>query len=111
MCIKLSEKLIHADHIISIKHGGPTNIENLAYSCSACNQNKGTDLGTYLPNGKKLIRFFNPRKDKWNQHFEIYEGEIVAKTKIGEASAKIFQFNVVDRVILRKLLMEMGRYP
>ncbi|MGD0384286.1 MAG: HNH endonuclease signature motif containing protein [Thermoguttaceae bacterium] len=50
------------DHIVSLKHGGPTEADNLAYSCLICNRRKGTDLGSILePNGV-LIRFFNPRR-------------------------------------------------
>ena len=58
------------DHIISIKHGGLTELENLAYVCSPCNQFKGSNLGTYLPGSKRLVRLFNPRKDRWFAHFD-----------------------------------------
>ncbi|WP_293070798.1 HNH endonuclease [Okeania sp. SIO2B3] len=34
------------DHIISIKHGGATEVDNLAYTCTFCNRNKGSDLGS-----------------------------------------------------------------
>ena len=33
------------DHIISEKHGGPTEEGNLAYACSFCNRNKVVILG------------------------------------------------------------------
>ena len=32
------------DHIIAEKHGGLTEIEHLALSCSLCNKHKGSDL-------------------------------------------------------------------
>ncbi len=99
------------DHIISIKHGGSNEIENLAYACSACNQSKGTDLGTYLPDGNRLIRLFNPRRDRWNAHFTISDGEILPKTKIGEATVKILGLNDSDRIMLRQALIAAGRYP
>ena len=34
------------DHIVSVKHGGATEAENLAYTCQPCNRNKGSDLGS-----------------------------------------------------------------
>lgn len=34
------------DHIISEKHGGATEEHNLAYACSYCNRNKGSDIGS-----------------------------------------------------------------
>lgn len=99
------------DHIISIKHGGKTELGNLAYTCVVCNQNKGSNLGTFLPNSKRLIRLFNPRKDKWTTHFSIEYGEIVPKTLIGAATIKVLDLNNIDRIILRQALMDDGRYP
>jgi HNH endonuclease len=98
------------DHIISIKHGGETELENLAYACSMCNQNKGSDLGTYLSDSKRLIRLFHPRKDNWKTHFEVNNGEIIGKTKIGLATIKVLDLNNVDRIILRQELRLDGRY-
>ena len=99
------------DHIISLKHEGLTEANNLALACSLCNQNKGTDLGTYLSSSKRLIRLFNPRQDKWLDHFDIQNGEILAKTRISAATIKVLDLNNIDRVILRQGLMAIGRYP
>lgn len=98
------------DHIISIKHGGKTEWLNLAYTCSVCNQNKGSDLGTYLPNSKRLIRLFHPRKDSWNAHFSLGYGEIIPKTLIGAATIKVLNINDIDRIILRQALIDEDRY-
>ena len=35
------------DHIISEKHGGPTESANLAYACACCNRAKGRDPGLF----------------------------------------------------------------
>lgn len=99
------------DHIISLKHGGQTEFNNLAYTCSVCNQNKGSDLGTYLTNSKRLIRLFHPRKDSWSTHFKVEFGEIIPKTLIGEATIKVLDMNNIDRIILRQALFDEGRYP
>jgi hypothetical protein len=99
----------HIDHIISLKHGGKTTAENLANSCSICNENKGSDIATFLHNPNSLFRFYNPRIDKWADHFNLdNSGEIIAKTDIGKATAKIFKFNNVESVIERKGLIEKG---
>ncbi len=99
------------DHIISLKHGGTTEFNNLANACSVCNQHKGSNLGTYLPNSKRLIRLFNPRKDSWTTHFSIEYGEIIPKTLIGSATVKVLDLNNIDRIILRQALTDEGRYP
>ena len=36
------------DHIISEKHGGSTHEDNLAYACTYCNRNKGSDIGSIV---------------------------------------------------------------
>lgn len=95
----------HIEHILSIKHGGKTNSENLAYSCPHCNYYKGSDLGTFLEDTETLIRFFNPRNDVWGDHFETSEGVIYSKSLIGKATIKILQFNTIERIIFRQELL------
>lgn len=99
------------DHIISLKHRGKTESENLALACQPCNRNKGSDLGSISENSQNLVRFFNPRTDNWNDHFLVnFDGEIKSLTKIGEVTAFIFGFNEYERIIERKGLIEMGKY-
>lgn len=99
------------DHIISEKHGGPTDANNLAYACSFCNRNKGSDIGSILWQSAEFIRFFNPRIDRWTDHFKIDGAEIVALTDIGEVTVRILDFNHVDRLLERQELQTQGRYP
>ncbi len=81
------------DHIVSVKHGGATEAENLAYTCQPCNRNKGSDLGSiYWPSGQ-LVRFFNPRTDHWTDHFALLGAFIHPLTAIGEVTARILDFN------------------
>jgi hypothetical protein len=47
-----------ADHIIALKHGGPTIAENLAYSCFDCNRAKGSDIASLDPIQVSLLRCF-----------------------------------------------------
>jgi hypothetical protein len=102
----------HVDHIRSLKHGGSSVIDNLAYSCAHCNQHKGSDIGTFSDEtDESFVRFFNPRKDAWTDHFELMGGEIVATTAIGLATVAVFNFNQPERVILRNELSELGQYP
>jgi HNH endonuclease len=50
------------DHIISIKHGGLTRLDNLAYACFSCNNSKGSDIGTILLPNKIFIRLLIQEK-------------------------------------------------
>jgi hypothetical protein len=99
------------DHIASLKHGGGNEPDNLAFACLHCNQNKGSDLTTFLESYDDIVILFNPRVHMWPDHFDAIDGEIIAKTRIGQASLKIFKFNEPDRLILRQLLALAGRYP
>jgi hypothetical protein len=98
----------HIDHIRSIKHGGKTISENLAYACPHYNQNKGSDIASYTDEDE-LVRLFNPRKDSWNEHFEIIKsGVITPISSIGEVTVNILSFNQIERIIFRKSLIEIG---
>jgi hypothetical protein len=101
----------HIEHIKSIKHGGLSIFLNLAYCCPDCNFFKGTDLGTFVDSDNNLVRFFNPRKDIWEEHFELQNGSIYGITEIGIATERIFKFNDVERLIFRRQLITLDLYP
>ncbi|MDZ7876257.1 MAG: hypothetical protein U5L45_01230 [Saprospiraceae bacterium] len=63
-----------------------------------------------LLDAEHLVRFFNPRKDNWHEHFELQEGVIYGKTEIGESTIRTFKFNDVDRIIFRQQLIMLGHY-
>ena len=113
-CLVHENDLFHGcevDHVLSVKHGGLTIAENLAFACFHCNRHKGTDLGSVSTRTGILIRFFNPRSDAWREHFQWNEGRIEPLTDIGEVTARLLEFNHPERVAFRKLLVETGRYP
>jgi hypothetical protein len=99
------------DHIVSEKHGGSTEGENLAYACTFCNQSKGTDVASVSPMTGGLVRLFNPRTDHWADHFSLRGNAIEPLTPIGEVTARILRLNEPERVLERETLIGMGRYP
>ncbi len=99
------------DHIISEKHSGPTEAQNLASACTFCNRAKGTDLGSMASGSGQLTRFFNPRDDRWSEHFRLDGARIVPLTVIGEVTSSVLQFNAVDRLSERFALISVSRYP
>ena len=67
------------DHIVSEKHFGETEADNLCWSCSTCNGYKGSDVASYDPETKTLVPLYNPRTENWYDHFELDEAKIVPK--------------------------------
>ncbi len=100
------------DHIISEKHGGPTTARNLAHACLLCNRAKGSDVGSIVPETGEFVRFFNPRIDRWSDHFALREGmRIDPLTAVGVVTERILKFNSDEQLLERETLHEEGRYP
>ena len=101
---------LQIDHVISVKHGGATALENLAVACIFCNRHKGSDVGTIMTDGT-FTRFFNPRTDSWAEHFRLFGGTIEPISVIGEGTARILRFNDPERMAEREEWIAQGRYP
>lgn len=104
----VSEYPHHADHIVAVKHNGQTELENLAWACFQCNINKGSDLTTFDPDTKVLVRLFNPRTQQWEEHFEFRDALVVGKTSLGRATIQLLQMNHIDQLETRSHLMQAG---
>jgi hypothetical protein len=99
------------DHIIAERHGGVTLIENLAWACALCNRYKGTDLASVDPQSGRLVALFHPRRQQWRRHFHIANGTIEPLTAAGRATVRLLRLNQPERVLVRTMLIGMGRYP
>ena len=98
------------DHIISLKHGGSSDVDNLAFACALCNRAKGSDVGSIAKPGD-FTRFFNPRTDRWLDHFRLEGATIHPLTPIGEVMVRIFGFNDSARLHEREEMIRFGTYP
>ena len=94
------------DHIIAEKHGGQTDENNLALSCTICNKYKGSDLASIDPIDGEIVRLYHPRRDRWRDHFRLDEGEIMPLTAIGRVTIRLLQMNRPERVEERRLLSQ-----
>ena len=99
------------EHIVSKKHGGHTHLSNLALACLDCNVAKGSDLGSVTRPTGRLIPFFNPRQEKWTNHFRLSEHRVVPLTETGEVTCRILGFNSRNRLLKRQLIALSGNYP
>lgn len=93
------------DHLIACKHGGQTVAENLALSCLSCNRRKGSDLTTIDPIITVVVPLFNPRVQRWADHFVLQGVYIEGLTPIGRATVFLLALNAPDRLVRREALM------
>lgn len=102
-CIREEETYFgcEIDHIISEKHGGPTEESNLALACVTCNRAKGSDIATTSEDGS-LVELFHPRRHQWGEHF-VFEGAVlVGLTPIGQATIRLLRLNDPERLLERE---------
>lgn len=90
------------DHILSRKHRGSNDPNNLAYACSDCNRNKGTDIASIdWTNNNQITRLYNPRIDLLAEYFRLVSAVIEPITSIGVVAVHIFRFNDQVRIVNR----------
>lgn len=94
------------EHIRARQHGGQTAFENLAWCCRRCNLYKGPNASAFDPVTDQLVRLFNPRIDRWDEHFEMDGPLVVGLTPEGRATVALLQMNDDLRVQLRGELLD-----
>jgi hypothetical protein len=99
------------DHIVSLKHGGPSTLENLALACMLCNRYKGSDLASLDSQTGQLSRLFHPRQDRLADHFRLHGAVIEPVSIVGSVTIFLLRLNAAERTAERQLLQELGTYP
>ncbi len=89
------------EHIIPRKHGGGDDLANLALACIDCNLHKGANLTGIDPETGSIAAIFNPRNQRWADHF-VWKGVFLfGKTAIGRTTIRVLEINAEDRVQTR----------
>jgi hypothetical protein len=99
------------DHVIAEKHQGETSLENHALSCTLCNRRKGSDISSIDPLTGDLTALFNPRTQRWSEHFQLDGASIIGLTAEGRTTVVFLQLNAVERLIERSAFIQAGLYP
>jgi 5-methylcytosine-specific restriction endonuclease McrA len=94
----------HVEHVIAIKHGGSSALENLAFACQHCNLHKGSNLSGIDPDTGAVTSLFHPRQQVWDDHFAFSDHRIQGRTATGRATVQVLAMNDPDRVKLRMML-------
>jgi hypothetical protein len=95
----------HVDHIVARQHGGQTESANLALACLHCNRHKGPNIAGRDDWTGELVRLFNPRHDRWDQHFEWEGTNLLGKTAIGRVTIQVLAMNDPEFRAVRAALL------
>lgn len=101
----------HIDHVIPTAAGGETTEDNLALACVSCSLRKGARLTAIDPLTREEAPIFNPRKDRWQEHFlwdDIYVG---GQTPTGRATVLALAMNRTTALLIRGEESLRGRHP
>jgi len=96
------------DHVVARKHGGASDLGNVALACFRCNTCKGPNLTGVDPKTGSVTVLFNPRSDEWSQHFRWSGERLKGKTPQGRTTIEVLRINRPDVVALRRSLRAEG---
>ncbi len=100
----------HVEHIVARQHGGSDDPSNLALACHRCNLHKGPNLTGLDPASGDLTPLFDPRRDRWADHFDFAGPRLVGLTAIGRATIRVLEMNDERRVERRAELLALGEF-
>jgi hypothetical protein len=110
---KYAMQSFSTEHIIPRSKGGKTVKSNLAYSCQGCNAHKYNKIEEYDKVTGKIAPIFNPRKQRWIEHFKWSNdfSLIIGMTPTGRVTINTLKINRNGLVNLRKILYATGEHP
>ncbi|MBS9391603.1 MAG: HNH endonuclease [Dolichospermum sp. LBC05a] len=110
---RLTGMLLVMDHILPSSLGGNDERENLAACCYRCNEFKGAKIKANDPVKNESISLFNPRLQRWLDHFQWANGgtHIIGITAIGRATVLALRLNNEDVVQARAIWISLSWHP
>ena len=101
----------HIDHVRPTARGGETTAENLALACVSCSLRKAARTEAEDPVSGSFAAVFNPRTQRWDEHFR-WDGEaVVGRTPTGRATVEALSMNRPLVIAIRKEEARIGRHP
>jgi hypothetical protein len=101
------------DHVIRSCAGGESALANLAWSCPSCNARKRASTHAVDPASKVLTRSFDPRNERWRDHFAWTSDlmRIEPLTATGRATVGMLDLNRQQILWLRGMMLRVGLSP
>jgi len=111
--VKYSPDPFSIDHIVPRILGGRDELDNLAYACLGCNNQKFTADAATDPVTGERVALYHPRQHNWREHF-VWSRDfavLIGLTPVGRATIERLQLNREGVVNLRRLLKKVGKHP
>ena len=105
------EATFHVDHVVPVSDHGTTELDNLALACVSCSLRKGARRSSPDPHTGRDVRLFNPRTDRWADHFAWLGVKLIGKTDVGRATASALHLNRDLILAIREEETVAGRFP
>jgi HNH endonuclease len=106
-----AETTHHVEHIVARQHGGSDDPSNLSLACIHCNSHKGPNLTGMDPDSGTIFPLFNPRVDRWADHFALRGAFIIGLTPTGRTTVYVLAMNARHRLNVRAELIARNLYP
>jgi hypothetical protein len=105
---------LEVEHVVPIAAGGGDDEENLWLACPICNGHKSAKTHATDPDTGARVPLFNPRSQKWSDHFRWSDDGIliVGLTPVGRATVIALHLSDdPDALVVRKCWVEAGWHP
>lgn len=101
------------EHIFPTSLMGADSEANLALACRSCNLGKSDFLDGLDEVTGSMESLFNPRRDRWSDHFEldIDRGEIRGISSTGRATVARLRMNEPVQIMARLLWIRLRLFP
>jgi HNH endonuclease len=105
------EATFHVDHIVPRAAGGPTLADNLALACVSCSLRKESRRSGQDPETGRTSPLFNPRRQRWTNHFRWNGFTVVGLTPTGRTTIATLRLNRPLILAIRAEEAIRGRHP
>lgn len=105
------EATFHIDHVVPRAAGGTTTPDNLALACVSCSLRKEARRSGKDPKTGRTVPLFNPRRQRWANHFRWDRFLVLALTPTGRTTVVLLRLNRPSILAIRAEEAVRGRHP